>query len=84
VQWNGNSKEMLERCLMAVKEKIDALDPSGKRVAVNFFQAIKTHGCGGHGSVEDHAILAKELVPFFKKLLDLIKYQLIKHITGTK
>jgi hypothetical protein len=30
---------------------------------------MNARGCGGHPSVEDHAILAKELVPFFKSLL---------------
>ena len=28
-------------------------------------------GCTGHPSVEDHAVLANELEPFFKKLLNL-------------
>jgi lysophospholipase L1-like esterase len=66
---NGNSKLTLERCLRAVKEKVDASSTSDKKVAIYFFQPMQAHGCGGHPSVEDHAILAKELVPFFKKLL---------------
>jgi lysophospholipase L1-like esterase len=67
---NGNSRAVLQRCLVAVKERVDALHPSDKKVATYFFQPMQAHGCGGHPSVEDHAILAKELVPFFKKLLD--------------
>jgi hypothetical protein len=30
---------------------------------------MQAHGCTGHPSVNDHEILAKELVPFFKELL---------------
>jgi len=30
---------------------------------------MQAHGCAGHPSVEEHAVLANELLPFFKKLL---------------
>jgi hypothetical protein len=30
---------------------------------------MRTRGCGGHPNVEDHAIMAEELKPFFKGLL---------------
>jgi lysophospholipase L1-like esterase len=66
---NGNSRPTLQRCLTAVKEKVDALNSSDEKVAMYFFQPMQAHGCGGHPSVEDHAILANELVPFLKKLL---------------
>jgi hypothetical protein len=45
------------------------LFPSGKPVALYFFQPMQAGGCTGHPSVEDHAILANELAPFFKQLL---------------
>ncbi len=66
---SGASRVTLQNCLTAVKQKIDALYPSAKPVALHFFQPMQARGCDGHPSVEDHAILAKELVPFFKKLL---------------
>lgn len=66
---NGTSGVTLQNCLTAVKQKIDALFPSAKPVALHFFKPMQARGCDGHPSVEDHAILAKELVPFFKKLL---------------
>lgn len=66
---NGDSKQTLENCLTAVKAKVDAIYPSAKPVAVHFFQPMQARGCSGHPNVEDHAILAKELVPFFTKLL---------------
>jgi hypothetical protein len=60
---------LLKRCLRAVKEGIDALYPIGKRVAVFDFAPMRAAGCGGHPSVEDHAEMAQELVPFLKGLL---------------
>ena len=33
------------------------------------FAPMRAAGCGGHPSVEDHAELAQELVPFLKGLL---------------
>jgi hypothetical protein len=65
----GNDRLLLQNCITAVKQKVDALYPSDKAVAVHFFEQMKARGCSGHPSVEDHAILAKELVPFFKGLL---------------
>jgi lysophospholipase L1-like esterase len=66
---HDQKRALLQNCLTAVKEKIDALFPSAKPVALYFFQPMQAGGCSGHPSVGDHEILAKELVPFFKKLL---------------
>jgi hypothetical protein len=30
---------------------------------------MHARGCGGHPNLEDHAILAEELTPFYKSLL---------------
>jgi len=66
---NGDRRIRLQNCLAAVKENIDQLYPSNKKVALYFFDPMQPRGCGGHPSVEDHAILADQLVPFFKGLL---------------
>lgn len=66
---NGDRRITLQKCLNAVKANIDLLFKSDKRVALYFFKPMQTRGCGGHPSVEDHAILAEELIPFFKDLL---------------
>ncbi len=66
---NGDRGITLQHCLTAVKKNIDALYPEDKPVIVFFFQPMNGRGCGGHPSVEDHAILAEALVPFFKSLL---------------
>ena len=66
---NGSRRILLQNCLTAVKTKTDSSYPTDKPVALFFFEPMQARGCGGHPSVEDHAILAGELIPFFKKLL---------------
>jgi lysophospholipase L1-like esterase len=66
---NGAARTLLQNCLTAVKTNVDALNPTAKQVALFFFEPMQPHGCSGHPSVEDHAILVQELAPFFRKLL---------------
>jgi hypothetical protein len=66
---NGYKRQRLQQCLAAVKSNIDRKYPSGKKLALFFFEPMQPHGCSGHPSVEDHAVLAAELIPFFKRLL---------------
>jgi len=66
---NGQARFDLQNFLTAVKHYIDAQFPSSKQVALYFFEPMQPHGCSGHPSVEDHAVLAEQLIPFFKKLL---------------
>jgi hypothetical protein len=66
---NGNKSELLQNCLAAVKIQTDRHFKKSKPVALFFFKPMQARGCGGHPSVEDHAILAEELKPFFERLL---------------
>lgn len=65
----GSKNILLQNCLTTIKNKIDSLQPSGKPVALYFFKPGKGRGCTGHPNVEDHAIMANELFPFFQNLL---------------
>ena len=64
---NGKNRRTLQNCLTAIKTTTDAAHPADQSVALYFFPPMQ--GRGGHPSVEDHAILAQELGPFFQKLL---------------
>jgi hypothetical protein len=66
---HGARRTTLENCLKAVKRDIDARYPSSKPVATFFFAPMQPSGCSGHPSVAEHAILAQELIPFFKNLM---------------
>ena len=67
---NGNKRELLQHCLMAVKTQIDQTDLSKIPVDLFFFKPMQARGCGGHPNLEDHAILADELKPFYQRLLN--------------
>ena len=66
---NGEAREQLQNCLAAVKANVDARNPTAKPVAVFFFKPMRASGCTGHPNVEDHGIMADELTPFFRSLL---------------
>ena len=66
---NGDRRIKLHNCITAVKQNIDASHPSDKPIAVFFFGPMEAKGCSGHPNVEDHAVLAEEITPFFKGLL---------------
>ncbi|RYZ28011.1 MAG: GDSL family lipase [Chitinophagaceae bacterium] len=66
---NGGSRTLLQNCLTAVKQNIDVLFPEAEPVAIHFFKPMQARGCTGHPNVEDHAIIAEELVPFYKRLM---------------
>lgn len=66
---NGNRRIILQNCLTVIKANINRLYKNDKPVALYFFKPMQGTGCTGHPSVGDHAILAEELIPFFKKLL---------------
>ena len=67
---SGDRNKLLQNCLQTVKMKIDALYSADSPVALFFFKPMQARGCAGHPSVEDHAILADELLPFFRTLLN--------------
>lgn len=66
---NGADRLLLQNCLTAVKNQIDGSFATAKPVATFFFEPMQARGCNGHPSVEDHAVLAKQLEPFYKELL---------------
>jgi lysophospholipase L1-like esterase len=66
----GNSREVLEKCLITIKNQVDSIYPSDKKVETFLFTPMDAHGCSGHPSIADHLILSEELKPFFQKLLN--------------
>jgi lysophospholipase L1-like esterase len=65
----GNPGKLLESCLARIKESIDRQYPQDTPLALIYFQEMTTQGCGGHPSVEDHEIMARDVSPSFAKLL---------------
>lgn len=65
----GENRELLQRCLGEVKKAIDQLYPADPQVVTYFFKPMKARGCTGHPNVDDHAILASELIEVFRPLI---------------
>jgi len=66
---NGSSGLTFQNCLIAVKQKIDVLYPDDKPVKLFFFKSMQARGCSGHPNVEDHGLMANQLLPFFKEMI---------------
>lgn len=66
---HGSKAQLLQNCLTAVKNRIDDMKGDDKPVALFFFEPMQARGCTGHPNVEDHAMMANALIPFFKNLL---------------
>ena len=64
----GSKRLLLQNCLSTIR--ILAEKNSGIRISTFFFKPMEAGGCTGHPSVNDHAVMAKELYPFFKELLN--------------
>lgn len=67
---HGSNAVLLQNCLEAIKREIDDLFPTQKPVALFFFKPMQARGCTGHPSVEDHALLAADVLTFFRKLVE--------------
>lgn len=68
---SGAKARILEECLTTIKQKLDGSYPERFPVTTYFFTGVTDPaGCGGHPDDEDHAEMAKELIPVFRQLLD--------------
>jgi lysophospholipase L1-like esterase len=67
---SGENRTMFHKCLETVKAKVNTLFPSDPSIDIFFSQPMQARGCSGHPNVEDHDLIAKDLLPFFEKLLE--------------
>lgn len=66
---NGERRIILQNCLTDVKKSIDKSFPNDKPVTLHFFKEMRPRGCSYHPSVEDHDIMAREVMDVFSGLL---------------
>ncbi|MGO4822645.1 MULTISPECIES: GDSL-type esterase/lipase family protein [unclassified Flavobacterium] len=66
---SGERNKILVRCLNKVIQAFEK-DTKHKKIALFEFQPMKPNGCGSHPDIADDKIMADQLTPFFKKLLD--------------
>jgi len=67
----GGAKNVtFQNCLNAVKTSINQQFPGDVPVTVYFQKIMNPTGCSGHPGVADHGVIANELIPVFRELLD--------------
>ena len=66
---SGERNEVLVNCLMKVMAHFKK-DKEHKKIALFEYNSMEPKGCGYHPDIEDHKIMAQQLSPLFKKLLD--------------
>lgn len=65
----GSKGVLLDTCLNSIAAQIALAFPARKPVAVFHFKPMSPKGCSSHPDIDDHAIMANELIPFFRMLL---------------
>ena len=64
----GEKSELLIKCLKKVKEHFS--DSGHKPIALFEFKDITPHGCDYHPDIQDQELMAGQLYPFYRKLLE--------------
>ena len=59
---------LLDNCLHAVKEHFDSTNYIP--IEIFHFNEITPHGCDGHPDIDDQMLMADQLYPFYKRLLE--------------
>lgn len=65
----GTNNEIFTKCLTKVKDTINA-QKGHKPITTFSFTAVTPHGCGSHPEIEDDKLMAAQLVPYLKNLLN--------------
>lgn len=66
---SGQKADLLFSCLQRVQAESGRLHPGAPAIVLFRFKPMIPRGCSYHPDNNDHEILARELVPFFNKLL---------------
>lgn len=65
---SGEKDILLKECLTKVKSHYDSSD--FKSIAIFEFDGVLPHGCDYHPDIEDHMLMAAQLIPFYQELLE--------------
>ena len=68
---SGEKNDLLIKCLRTVQEHFN--EGKNKPVEIFLFEGITPHGCDYHPDKNDEKIMAEQLYPFYKKLLDSLE-----------
>lgn len=65
----GDKNYTFLSCLQQVKDVIEAQYPQDHKIEIFSFQPMAAGGCTGHPNVEDHKLMADQLTPFIRNLI---------------
>jgi len=65
----GPNAEIFTKCLSKIKDSVNT-QKGHKPVTTFSFNAVTPHGCGSHPEIEDDKLMAAQLAPYLKKLLN--------------
>jgi lysophospholipase L1-like esterase len=66
---NGDKSQTFAKCLNRIKDSVNK-EKGHKPVSVFIFKAVTPHGCGSHPEIEDDKLMASQLTPYLKTLLN--------------
>ena len=66
---NGKNAEKLLSCLKAVQAETFTQKISQRKIKIFEFKPMQATGCDGHPSMQEHEIMANELLPFMKQVM---------------
>lgn len=67
---SGERQEILHECLDSV---VNYFEKQDKKIHFFDFETIPETGCGSHPSIEEDKMMADQIVPFYKEILDSIQ-----------
>jgi hypothetical protein len=67
---NGTKAALMLACLESVKARAKDTYPGKKEIEIFRFQSMVPKGCSYHPDLKDHEVLATQLEPFFRRLLN--------------
>ena len=60
--------ETLLMCLETVKTEVTQQYPGSKEIEIFRFTAVPSTGCSGHPTIEEHKMMASQLIPFLREM----------------
>jgi lysophospholipase L1-like esterase len=70
---SGPKAALLLACLKRIQATLTIRHPDKPHIEIFPFATMQPKGCGYHPDIHDHQLLAEQLTPFFKGLLEKIK-----------
>jgi lysophospholipase L1-like esterase len=67
---NGNKAAMMLACLETVKTRARNVYPDKPAIEIFRFEPMIPKGCSYHPDIADHEVMANQLIPFFRRLLE--------------